>query len=126
MGDIYYKLDRNSRADLMATVRRAAIEILEGPQEEWITSDEVSKRFPFFNKDWMKKYGYLLPRKRVEVIDKKGSITKCHWYYSRNKIQRMVRDDDILPRSAEFAIRLARVSGFVARLCRKARIRDAY
>ena len=96
MADIYYKLDRNSRADLMATVRRAAIEILEGPQEEWITADEVSKRFPFFNKEWMKKYGYLLPRKRVEVMDKKGSITKSHWYYSRNKILRMVRDNDIL------------------------------
>jgi len=38
MGDIYYKLDRNTRADLIATVRRAAIEILEGPQENWITA----------------------------------------------------------------------------------------
>jgi len=40
MSDIYYKLDRNSRADLIATVRRAAIEILEGPQEEWINYGE--------------------------------------------------------------------------------------
>lgn len=42
MGDSYYKLDKNTRADLIATVRRAAIEILEGPQENWITADEVS------------------------------------------------------------------------------------
>ena len=49
MGDIYYKLDRNTRADLIATVRRAAIEILEGPQENWITADEVTKMWPFFS-----------------------------------------------------------------------------
>ena len=60
MADIYYKLDKSTRADLIATVRRAAIEILEGPQENWITADEVSKLFPFFNKEWMKKYAYLL------------------------------------------------------------------
>ena len=79
MADIYSKLDKNTRAALIATVRRAAIEILEGPQEIWITSDEVSKMFPFFNRDWMKKYAYLLPRKRVEVTDRNGVITKSHW-----------------------------------------------
>lgn len=92
MDDIYSKLDKNTRAALIATVRRAAIEILEGPQETWITADEVSKMFPFF----MKKYAYLLPRKRVEVTDRNGVITRSHWYYSRNRILRMVRDNDIL------------------------------
>ena len=33
MADIYYKLDKSTRADLIATVRRAAIEILEGPHQ---------------------------------------------------------------------------------------------
>lgn len=96
MGNVYYKLDRNTRADILATVRRAAIEILEGPQENWITADEVSKMFSFFNKEWMKKYSYLLPRKRVEVTDKNGVITRSRWYYSRNRILRMVRENDIL------------------------------
>lgn len=40
----------------------------------------------------MKKYSYLLPRKRVEVMDKNGVITRSRWYYSRNRILRMVRD----------------------------------
>ena len=44
----------------------------------------------------MKKYGYLLPRKRVEVTDKNGVITRSRWYYSRNRILRMVRENDIL------------------------------
>lgn len=96
MADIYSKLDKNTRADLIATVKRVAIEILEGPQENWITADEVSQLFPFFSKEWMKKYGYLLPRKRVEVMDKNGVITRSRWYYSRNRILRMVRDNDIL------------------------------
>lgn len=96
MADIYSKLDKNTRADLIATVKRVAIEILEGPQENWITADEVSQLFPFFSKEWMKKYAYLLPRKRVEVTDRNGVITKSRWYYSRNRILRMVRDNDIL------------------------------
>ena len=96
MAGIYYKIDKKTREELISTVKRVAIEILEGPQENWITADEVSKMLPFFNKDWMKKYGYLLPRKRVEVTDKNGVITRSRWYYSRNRILRMVRENDIL------------------------------
>ncbi len=96
MAGIYYKIDKKTKDELISTVKRVAIEILEGPQENWITADEVSKMLLFFNKDWMKKYGCLLPRKRVEVTDKNGVITKSRWYYSRNRILRMVRDNDIL------------------------------
>lgn len=96
MGDIYYKLDKKTREELISTVKRVAIEILEGPQENWITADEVSQLFPFFSKEWMKKYSYLLPRKRVEVMDKNGITTRSRWYYSRNRILRMVRENDIL------------------------------
>lgn len=42
MGDVYYKLDKKSREELIRTVKRVAIEILEGPKETWITADEVS------------------------------------------------------------------------------------
>lgn len=95
MGEIYYKLDKNTREELISTVKRVAIEILEGPKETWITADEVTKMWPFFSKEWMKRYGYLLPRKRIVTIDKDGE-TKGHWFYSRNKILRMVQENDIL------------------------------
>ncbi len=85
MGDVYYKLDKKTREELINTVKRVAIEILEGPKETWITADKVTKMWPFFTKDWIKKYGYLLPRKRIVTIDKNGE-TKGHWFYSRNKI----------------------------------------
>ena len=96
MTDIRYKIDKKTREDLIETVKRAAVEILEGPKENWLTADEVSKRFPFFSARWIKDYGYLLPRKRIEVKDKNGVITKSHWYYSCNKILRMVRENDVL------------------------------
>jgi hypothetical protein len=96
MADIYYKIDKKTREELINTVKRVAIEILEGPKETWITADEVTKMWPFFSKEWMKRYGYLLPRKRVEVTDKNGVITRSRWYYSRNGILRMVRENDIL------------------------------
>lgn len=95
MADIYYKLDKKTREELISTVKRVAIEILEGPKETWITADEVTKMWPFFSKEWMKRYGYLLPRKRIVTIDKDGE-TKGHWFYSRNKILRMVQENDIL------------------------------
>ena len=31
--DIYYKLDKKTREELISTVKRVAIEIFEGPQE---------------------------------------------------------------------------------------------
>ena len=48
MADIYYKLDKKTRDELISTVKRVAIEILEGPKETWITVDEVTKMWPFF------------------------------------------------------------------------------
>ena len=96
MADIYCKLDKKTKDELIETVKRVAIEILEGPQENWLTADEVSKQFPFFSKEWMSKYAYLLPRKHVEVTGKNGVITRTRWYYSRNRILRMVRENDIL------------------------------
>ena len=91
MSDIYYKLDKKTRDDLVATIKRVAVEILEGPKETWLTGDEVTKMWPFFSKDWIKKYGYLLPRKRIVTIDKDGP-TNGRWYYSRNKILRMIQE----------------------------------
>ena len=95
MSDIYYKLDKKTRDDLVATIKRVAVEILEGPKETWLTGDEVTKMWLFFTKDWIKKYGYLLPRKRIVTIDKDGP-TNGRWYYSRNKILRMIQENDTL------------------------------
>ena len=51
MADIYYKLDKKTRDDLVETFKRVAVEILEGPKETWLNGDEVSKMWPFFSKD---------------------------------------------------------------------------
>lgn len=91
-----YKLDKKTKDEIIETVRRVAIEILEGPKENWMTADEVSKMFPFFSKYWLKDYGYLLPRKHVIVEDKDGNKVTGRWYYSRNRLLRMVRENDTL------------------------------
>lgn len=96
MADIYYKLDKKTRDDLVATIKRVAIEILEGPKETWLTGDEVSKMFPFFSKEWIRRYGYLLPRKHIVIVDKHGAETTGRWFYSRNKILRMIQENDTL------------------------------
>ena len=87
MADIYYKLDKKTRDDLVETFKRVAVEILEGPKETWLTGDEVSKMWPFFSKDWISKYGYLLPRKHIVTIDKDGP-TNGRWYYTQNYVTR--------------------------------------
>jgi hypothetical protein len=96
MADIYYKLDKKTKDDLVETVKRVAVEILEGPKETWLTGDEVSKMWPFFSKDWISKYGSRLPRKRVVVESKDGTVVRGRWYYSRNKILRMIQENDTL------------------------------
>lgn len=78
------------RAEIVATVRATMKEVLEGADEVWLTSKQVSERFPMLNKEWMRHYAKLLPRERAEVTLEDGSVETTHWAYPMHKIQRMI------------------------------------
>lgn len=88
-------LDRQTKTEIVMAVRDAANRIAVTYDERWLTADQLVEQFGFFTLSWLRRYGHLLPRTRVEVKSDDG---KCHvtsWCYPRNKIQTMIQDGTI-------------------------------
>ena len=83
--------DRMLRSEIVGEVRRAMREVVEQMEERWLTPDELSKQFAFFSKDWIRHYGHLLPRERVNVTGD-GVDASTRWAYPMHKINRMVSE----------------------------------
>ena len=80
------KMDATTRAALMRTVREAVNEA---------TGDELCKRCSMITKSWLKQWGYLVPRERIEVTDKDGGVTATRWGYPLHKILRLVMNHEL-------------------------------
>ncbi len=63
--------------------------------EVWLTGAKLSEQLQFFSKDWLKRYGYLLPRERMVMVDEEGIEHKSGWCYPLHRIQRMVHERQI-------------------------------
>ena len=86
------KLDKATRVEVVAVIRQATIEAQEMYDEQWLSGDQLGKVMPFFTKDWLKRYGKLLPRERVSVTDERGGVHRSGWCYPRHKIMRMIME----------------------------------
>lgn len=75
-------MDAKLRSEIAKEVRAAMTEACE----QYITADEVCQQFQMFTKDWINKFGDILPRKRVKVTTLKGEPRKTHWAYARHQI----------------------------------------
>lgn len=85
------KLDRDLRAAIVSEVKTATLMAAQAYTEVWLTADELVKQFGMFNKDWLKRYGQLLPRTKVTVTDETtGEEHSTRWAYPRNRIQDMI------------------------------------
>lgn len=83
-------LDKLTRMAIASAVK----ESMEVYSERWLTADELCKQFGMFSRDWLKRYGHLLPRTRAEVSDG-GTVHASGWSYPQHKIARMVADGEI-------------------------------
>lgn len=88
-------VDKNLRIDIMCTVRDAMRHVMEEYEEVWLSESEFLKQFQMFNPSWLRRYGSLLPRTRVIVNDNGKEHTGQSWAYPRNKIQRMIIENQI-------------------------------
>jgi len=86
-------MDRILRAEIVAEVKRSMTEILEVANEQWITGEELCKRFQMFSPGWLKAYGDRLPRQRAEVHD--DGMKASRWAYPMHKIARMIQNGTI-------------------------------
>lgn len=64
-------------------------EALELNKEEWVTSKVLSERLPMLSADFIKMYGKVLPRERIEY-EEEGQTKTTRFMYPLNKIGRLV------------------------------------
>ena len=79
-------MDRKLREEIVATVQKATEAAMMAVGERWITADELCKQFQMFSKDWVEKYGDVLPRKRVKVTHLNGETRGTRWAYPQHEI----------------------------------------
>ena len=63
--------------------------------EVWLTAAKLSEQIQFLSKDWLSRYGHLLPRERVVYEDEKGVMHKTSWCYPLHRIQRMIAEQQM-------------------------------
>jgi len=79
-------MDRKLREDILKEVGKAVELALVKAGERWVTADELCKQFQMFSKDWVEKYGDILPRKRVKVTHLNGETRGTRWAYPQHQI----------------------------------------
>ena len=86
-------MDRKLREEITAEVQKAVTAAMMAVGERWITADELCKQFQMFTKDWVEKYGDVLPRKKVNVeCTISGEKRGTHWAYPQHEIAMNIRN----------------------------------
>jgi hypothetical protein len=86
-------MDRKLREEIVAEVRKALQIQALSLQEQYLTADELCKQFQMFTKDWLDTYGYVLPRRKVNVTETiSGKKRGTRWAYPRFKIAQNIVD----------------------------------
>ena len=86
------KLDKETREAIAEAVKQAQMEAMEMYEEKYITGAELCKQISMFNADWLEKFGWKLPRERIEVTTDDGQRRATRWGYPLHHIQRMIRE----------------------------------
>ena len=84
-------MDKQLRDDIIRTVRDAEQQAAEMYNERWVSGSELCKQICMITKDWLDKFGWKLPREKIEVNDN-GTIRASHWGYPLHQIQRMIAE----------------------------------
>ena len=79
-------MDKKLREEIVAEVQKAVEVAMVKAGERWITADELCKQFQMFTKDWLEKYGDILPHKRIKVTHLNGKTRKTRVTYPQHEI----------------------------------------
>ena len=88
-------MDRQLKAEVVATVKRAVAEAMEVYSERWITDKELSQYISVMTQRWLRDHGDMLPRTQVEWTDKQGIGHVTSYLYPLHQIQAMLADGRI-------------------------------
>ena len=100
MMDYYYgrriKIDSRIKDEIVKEFAGQSVRYhYEVMNEVWLTGNKLAEQIQFFSKDWLKRYGQLLPRERMVMVDEEGVEHKSSWCYPLHRIQRMVHEGQI-------------------------------
>ena len=88
-------MDKQLKAEIVATVKRSVAEAMEVYSERWITDKEMSQYISVMTQRWLRDHGDMLPRTPIEWTDKKGEIHTTSYLYPLHQIQAMIADGRI-------------------------------
>lgn len=87
-------LDRQTREAIALAVEKGITRRMEMYEEVWLTGDQLCERFGMISKGWLEKYGYKLPRERMEVMDEQtGRVVGSRWGYPLHRINRWIQEE---------------------------------
>lgn len=88
-------MDRQLKADIVATVRKSLMEAMETYDERWLTSKQISEYIGCLTERWLRDNGEMLPRTRMEWTDSQGQRHASSWMYPLHRLQAMIADGRI-------------------------------
>ena len=88
-------MDRQLKAEIVVTVKRAVAEAMEVYQERWITDKEMSHYVSVMTQRWLREHGEMLPRTPIEWTDRHGKRHATSYLYPLHRIQAMITDGRI-------------------------------
>lgn len=88
-------LDSATRRALIAFLDEESRNREKAMEKVWLSKKQLLQQFGMFTDDWINTYGYLLPRKRISIVDMEtGKKRATGWAYDRNAIQRLLFSDE--------------------------------
>ena len=88
-------IDKDTRMAIAQAVQVAVQSEIAQYAEEWVTAEELCKKYQMFNKDWLKRYGHSLPRTCAIVTSEDGQAHKTRWAYASHQVARMIANNEI-------------------------------
>ena len=88
-------MDRQLKAEIVATVKRSVEKAMEVYNEVWLNDDLLAEHISVMTKRWLRDHGDMLPRTPIEWTDKKGAKHSSSYLYPLHRIQAMMNDGRI-------------------------------
>lgn len=82
--------EKDTKDVIAEAIKQAHIEAAEIYDERWVQGRELCQEISMFSTDWLEKFGWKLPRERIEVTDDEGKTRVTRWGYPLHQIKRMV------------------------------------
>ena len=85
-------MDERTRQAIIDTVSEAMSRAMSEYEERWLTAKQLCEQFQMFTKDWLEKYGDILPNKRIKVTHLDGKTRSTRRCYAKLEIAENIRN----------------------------------